>query len=211
MNPIMESIGKIGVVPVIKIDDANHAIPLAKALEEGGLPCAEVTFRTAQAEEAISRITASVPNVLVGAGTVLTTEQVDRAIGAGARFIVSPGFNPKVVEYCLKKEIPVLPGCMTPSEIEIALEFGLTELKFFPAEQAGGMKFINAVCAPYTQVRFIPTGGISLKNLGEYLVSPKIVACGGSYMCTPELIAGNKWEQISALCAQTVEVIKKYR
>ena len=169
MNKVLEDLGKIGIIPVIKIDDPEKAAPLAKALLAGGIPCAEVTFRTAQGEEAIRRIAAEVPQVLVGAGTVLTTDQVDRAIKAGAKYIVSPGLNPKVVAYCISKGIPITPGCSNPSDIELALEAGLEVVKFFPAEQAGGLDYIKAIAAPYPSLKFIPTGGINASNIGKYI------------------------------------------
>lgn len=167
MNEILNKIHEIGIVPVVVLNDAKDAEPLAKALCEGGLPCAEVTFRTEAAEEAIRIMTGQFPEMLVGAGTVLTTEQVDRAVAAGAKFIVSPGFNPTVVQYCIDKEIPITPGCMTPSEIEQALEHGLEVVKFFPAEPAGGLKMLKAMAAPYVGMKFMPTGGISAGNVRE--------------------------------------------
>ena len=207
MNPILEQIAAIGIVPVIKIDDVDKAIPLAKALADGGIPCAEVTFRTAQGEEAIRRISAEMPEILVGAGTVLTVEQVDKAIAAGAKFIVSPGFNPKVVAHCLEKGIPVTPGCSSPSDIEKALEFGLDVIKFFPAEQSGGLDFIKAVAAPYTTVRFMPTGGINAGNIVKYLAFDKILACGGSWMVSADLIDNNRFDEITRLCKQAVHTV----
>ena len=182
MNKVLEEIKKIGIVPVVVLDDAKDAEPLAKALCEGGLPCAEVTFRTEAAEESIRIISEKYPEMLVGAGTVLTTEQVDRAVAAGAKFIVSPGFNPKIVKYCIDRDIPVTPGTQTPSEMEQAIEMGLDVVKFFPAEPAGGLKMIKAVAAPYTMLQFMPTGGINLNNVEEYLEYDRILACGGSWM-----------------------------
>ena len=178
MNKVLEEIKKIGIVPVVVLDDAKDAEPLAKALCEGGLPCAEVTFRTEAAEESIHIISEKYPEMLVGAGTVLTTKQVDRAVAAGAKFIVSPGFNPKVVKYCIDRDIPVTPGTQTPSEMEQAIEMGLDVVKFFPAEPAGGLKMIKAVAAPYTMLQFMPTGGINLNNVEEYLEYDRILACG---------------------------------
>lgn len=204
MNEVIEKIGKIGIVPVIKIEDVEKAVPLAKALCEGGLPCAEVTFRTAQAEEAIRRITEAVPEMLVGAGTVLTTEQVDRAVGAGAKFIVSPGFNRKIVTYCIEKGVPVTPGCSSPSDVEQALECGLDVVKFFPAEAAGGLPMIKAMCGPYTTLKFMPTGGISAKNLNEYLSFKKILACGGSWMVKEDLIQNGDFAAITTLAREAV-------
>ncbi|MGI5965852.1 MULTISPECIES: bifunctional 4-hydroxy-2-oxoglutarate aldolase/2-dehydro-3-deoxy-phosphogluconate aldolase [Anaerotruncus] len=207
MNEILKKLSQIGIVPVIKIDDVEKAVPLAKALKEGGLPCAEVTFRTAQGEEAIRRIAKEVPDVLVGAGTVLTTEQVDRAIAAGAKFIVSPGLNPKVVAYCIEKGIPVTPGCANPSDIEAAIELGLDVVKFFPAEQAGGLAYIKAISAPYPNLKFMPTGGVNEKNLGDYLGFEKILCCGGSWMVKADLINDGKFDEITRLAKQAVHVM----
>ncbi|MEG0693253.1 MAG: bifunctional 4-hydroxy-2-oxoglutarate aldolase/2-dehydro-3-deoxy-phosphogluconate aldolase [Oscillospiraceae bacterium] len=207
MQTILEKISKIGIVPVIKIDDIKTAVPLAKALVEGGLPCAEITFRTAQAPEAIKLMTTQFPDMLVGAGTVLTTEQVDKAIEAGAKFIVSPGINPKIVQYCQLKNILIIPGCITPSEVEIALENGLSTLKFFPAEQAGGLAMIKSMCAPYTNVKFMPTGGVNAKNLNDYLAFPKIVACGGSWMVDPTLVNNGDFDKIRELTAEAVKTM----
>jgi len=205
MNGILEQIGKVGIVPVIKIDDVEKAVPLAKALIAGGIPCAEITFRTAQGEESIRRITAAGLDILVGAGTVLTTEQVDRAVDAGAKFIVSPGFNPKVVAYCVEKGIPITPGCSGPSDIERALEFGLEAVKFFPAEQSGGLDYIKAVAAPYTTMRFMPTGGINAANITKYLAFDKILACGGSWMVSADLIGAGKFDEITRLSKEAVQ------
>jgi 2-dehydro-3-deoxyphosphogluconate aldolase/(4S)-4-hydroxy-2-oxoglutarate aldolase len=204
MHKILEDLGKIGIIPVIKIDDPEKAVPLAKALIAGGIPCAEVTFRTAQGEEAIRRIAVEVPGILVGAGTVLSTDQVDRAIKAGAKFIVSPGFNPKVVAYCIEKGIPVTPGCSNPSDIELALETGLEVVKFFPAEQAGGLDYIKAVAAPYPGLKFIPTGGINAANIGKYIAYNKILACGGSWMVGADLINAGEFGKITALAREAV-------
>jgi len=204
MNAILEELGKIGIVPVIKIDDVEKAVPLVKALAAGGIPCAEITFRTAQGEQAIKRAAKEAPEVLVGAGTVLTTEQVDRAIDAGAKFIVSPGLNPKVVAYCLQKKIPVTPGCANPSDIEQAIEMGLDVVKFFPAEQAGGLEYIKAVSAPYPALKFMPTGGINAGNIAKYIAFEKILACGGSWMVSADLINSGDFEKITALSREAV-------
>ena len=200
-----DTIGKFKIIPVIKIDDANNAVPLAKALSDGGLPIAEVTFRTAAAEESIKQISQNFPDMLVGAGTVLTIEQAEKAKDAGAKFLVSPGFNPKVVKWAIDNNISIFPGCITPTEIEAALEMGLTTLKFFPAQQAGGLAMIKALCAPYTTVKFIPTGGIDLSNLAEYLSFPKVIACGGSFMVKDELIKNSEWRKITELTQAAVK------
>ena len=211
MNDIIKQIGKIGIVPVIKIEDVEKAVPLAKALCDGGLPVAEVTFRTAEAEEAISRITKALPDMLVGAGTVLTTEQVDRAMAAGAKFIVSPGLNPKVVKYCVETGILITPGCANPSDVEQAIENGLEVVKFFPAEQAGGLAYIKAIAAPYVGMKFMPTGGISPKNVKDYLAYDRILACGGSWMVKGDLIKAGEFDKIKELVKEAVEIVKESR
>ena len=211
MIAIAEELRKIGIVPVVVLDDPKDAVPLAKALCEGGLPCAEVTFRTAAAEESIRQISAAFPEMLVGAGTVTTTEQVDRAIGAGAKFIVSPGLNPKVVKYCQEKNIPITPGIQTPTEIEAALDLGLKLVKFFPAEPAGGLKMIKAIAAPYVDVTFMPTGGINEKNVREYLAYDRIVACGGSWMVKKDLVANGEFDKIREMTAEAVAIVKEMR
>ena len=211
MNKVLEEIKKIGIVPVVVLDDAKDAEPLAKALCEGGLPCAEVTFRTEAAEESIHIISEKYPEMLVGAGTVLTTEQVDRAMNAGAKFIVSPGFNPKVVKYCIDRDIPVTPGTQTPSEMEQAIEMGLDVVKFFPAEPAGGLKMIKAVAAPYTMLQFMPTGGINLNNVEEYLEYDRILACGGSWMVKGDLVKAGKFDEIQKMTADAAALVKKIR
>ena len=204
MNTVIEENSKIGIVPVIALDDAKDAEPLAKALCEGGLPCAEVTFRTAAAEESIRIMAEKFPEMLVGAGTVLTTEQVDKAVNAGAKFIVSPGLNPKVVAYCVSKNIPIVPGCANPSDIEQAIELGLDVVKFFPAEAAGGLNMIKAMSAPYTSVKFMPTGGINANNLIDYLNFGKIVACGGSWMVSKDMVAAGEFDKIAKLTNEAV-------
>lgn len=207
MNDVLKKIGAIGIVPVVKIDDAKDAVPLAKALCDGGLPCAEITFRTSAAEEAIRKIHEAFPQMLLGAGTVLTTEQVDRAIGAGATFIVSPGLNPKVVKYCVDQGIPVTPGCANPSDIEQAIELGLDVVKFFPAEAAGGLKMIKAMSAPYVGMKFMPTGGINAKNINDYLSFNKILACGGSWMVSGDMINAGEFDQIKDLTREAVQTM----
>jgi 2-dehydro-3-deoxyphosphogluconate aldolase/(4S)-4-hydroxy-2-oxoglutarate aldolase len=204
MHKILEELGKTGIIPVIKIDDPGKAVPLARALIAGGIPCAEITFRTAQGEEAIRRIAAEVPECLVGAGTVLTTDQADRAIKAGAKFIVSPGFNPRIVGYCIERGIPVTPGCSNPSDFEQALEAGLEVVKFFPAEQSGGLNYIKAVAAPYTGLTFIPTGGINAANIGSYMAYDRILACGGTWMAGTDLINAGDFNRITALSREAV-------
>ena len=211
MSDVVTRVQETGVIPVVVLNDVKDALPLAKALVEGGLPCAEVTFRTAAAEESIRIIKENYPEMLLGAGTILTTEQVDRAVNAGATFIVSPGFDPEIVDYCISKNIPVLPGCITPSEVAQAVKRGLTRIKFFPAEQAGGLAMIKAMCAAYTTVKVMPTGGISAKNLGEYLSCDKIFACGGSWMVKGDLIKAGEFDKIKEMTAEAVELVKSIR
>lgn len=206
-----EDLAKYGIVPVVVLNNAKDALPLAEALIKGGLPCAEITFRTQAAEEAITLMSKTYPQLLVGAGTVLTTEQVDKAVNAGAKFIVSPGFDPEIVDYCLGKNIPIFPGCITPSEVAQAVKRGLTLVKFFPAEQAGGLAMIKAMAAPYPMVKFMPTGGINAKNAGEYLNASCIACCGGSWMVKGNLISEGRFEEIAALTREAVEIVKCIR
>ena len=211
MNDTLKEIGHTGIVPVVVLNKVTDAVLLADALIKGGLPCAEVTFRTDAAEESIREIAKKFPEMFVGAGTVLTTEQVDRAIGAGAKFIVSPGFNPKVVEYCIKNNYPICPGIMTPTELEMALGFGLDVVKFFPAENAGGLKMIKAMAAPYTMMKFMPTGGINATNIRDYLACDKILACGGSWMVKGDLISAGKFDEIQKLTSEAAAIVKEIR
>ncbi len=207
MNEILQTISRIGIVPVIAIEDADKAVPLARALAEGGLPAAEVTFRTAAGEEAIRRIAAEVPDVLVGAGTVLTKEQVDRALDAGAKFIVSPGFNPEIVKYGISKGALMLPGTATGGEMEQAMALGLEVVKFFPAEQNGGVEKLKALAGPYRNLRWMPTGGVNTKNMLDYLSFDHIVACGGTWMVKKDLIEGERWEEITRICKDAVKTM----
>lgn len=211
MGTIAEQFYEYGVVPVVVLEDAKDALPLAKALIEGGLPCAEVTFRTEAAEESIRRMSEKYPDMLVGAGTVLTIEQVDRAVKAGAKFIVSPGFDSEIVDYCLSKDIPVFPGCITPSEVAQAAKRGMKVVKFFPAEQAGGVSMIKAMAAPYTMMKFMPTGGINAKNLKEYLEYDKILCCGGSWMVKGDMIRSGAFDKIKELTKEAVELAAAIR
>lgn len=211
MHEMLQKIQEIGIVPVVVLEDAKDAAPLAKALCEGGLPCAEVTFRTAAAEESIRIMVQEFPEMLVGAGTVLTTDQVDRAVAAGAKFIVSPGLNPRIVKYCVDKSILIVPGCSNPSDVEQALENGLDVVKFFPAEQAGGLAMIKAMAAPYVGVKFMPTGGINAQNVRDYLAYDRILACGGSWMVKGDLVKAGDFEKITALAKEAVEIVKESR
>ena len=211
MNAILEKIQELGIVPVVVIDDADDAISVAQALIDGGLPAAEVTFRTDAAEESIKRISKAFPDMLVGAGTVLTVEQVDKAVAAGAKFIVSPGFNPNVVKHCIEKNIAVAPGCNNPSNMEAALEMGLDVVKFFPAQASGGLAAIKAMAAPYVNLKFMPTGGINEKNIKEYLSFKKIIACGGSWMVSSALVKNKEFDKIKELTAQAVKMVEEVR
>ena len=198
MIEIKNILHETGIVPVIRISDAGRAAELARALCNGGIPVAEVTFRTAAAAESIYNMREACPDMLVGAGTVLTKESLDAALAAGAQFIVAPGLNPAIVEAAQAKDVPVIPGCMTPSEIELAMSLGLDFVKFFPAEAAGGVKFLKAVSAPYAGMRFMPTGGISMKNAAEYLALPYVVCCGASFIASDEQITDGRFDEITA-------------
>lgn len=204
-------IEELGIVPVVVLQDTKDAKPLAEALCDGGLPCAEVTFRTEAAEESIRIMTEAFPQMLVGAGTVLTTAQVDAAVAAGAKFIVSPGFDPEIVDYCLDKQIPVFPGCITPSEIAQAVKRGLRVVKFFPAQQFGGVATIKALSAPYVGLKFMPTGGVSAANLKDYFGCKSVIACGGSWMVKGDLIAAGKFDEIRQMTSEAVKLVGEIR
>lgn len=204
---IAEQLRRIGIVPVIQLEDAGDAKSLARALCEGGLPCAEVTFRTSAAEETICKMKEECPEILIGAGTVLNTEQVKKACGAGAEFIVSPSFNEEVVQYCIEHKIPIFPGCAAPGDVDKAVLYGLNYVKFFPAEAAGGINMIKAIAAPYHSVQFMPTGGISEKNIGEYLAYDRIFACGGSWLVPRECIERKEFSRIKSLVKQAVNTM----
>ncbi|HMB27354.1 MAG TPA: bifunctional 4-hydroxy-2-oxoglutarate aldolase/2-dehydro-3-deoxy-phosphogluconate aldolase [Blastocatellia bacterium] len=208
---IVERARGIGIVPVVSLPKLEDALPLAEALLEGGCGCAEITFRTTAAAEAIARIRSRFPEILLGAGTVLTAEQAETAISGGAEFIVAPGTNPTVVDYCLSKGVTIFPGVCTPTEIEMALSKGVDVLKFFPAEPMGGVKFLQAICAPYKNVRFIPTGGIDTKNIGHYLALPQVVACGGSWMVKPELFEAGDFARVRQLAGEAVALARESR
>jgi 2-dehydro-3-deoxyphosphogluconate aldolase / (4S)-4-hydroxy-2-oxoglutarate aldolase len=205
---VLDTLRQLKLVPVIVIDDPDSAPALGRALMEGGLPCAEVTFRTKAAREALARLTSECPEVLAGAGTVLTSSQAREALDAGAKFIVAPGFNPAVVDYCLENDVPVFPGIATPSEIEAAMGRDLTVLKFFPAEPLGGLSYLKAISAPYGALEFMPTGGISVQNVGSYLAFPKVVACGGSWMAPSEWIAAGDFSRIADEVRKAVAVVQ---
>lgn len=211
MSQILETLGKLALVPVVKIHDAKDAPKLGKALLDGGLPCAEITFRTEVAEESIKTITSTFPEIITGAGTVLTADQAERAVEAGARFIVSPGFNPRVVDWCLDHEVPVTPGVATPTEIDMALDKGLNILKFFPAQAMGGIATLKAIAAPYSSVKFIPTGGINATNLADYLKLPFVHACGGSWIVKADLIAAGNFVEVTRLTQEAMVIVRLYR
>ncbi len=211
MSEVVERLGEIGIIPVVAIDDADTAVSLGQALLDGGLPCAEITFRTAAAADAIQKMSAALPDILVGAGTVLTVQQAETAAAAGAKFVVTPGFDAQVVDWCLANNMPVTPGVMTPTDINQALAKGLKLLKFFPAEAAGGVKALKAIGGPYVGIRFIPTGGISADNLADYLSLPMVHACGGSFMVKKQLIADGQFETISRLAQTAVDIVKSVR
>jgi 2-dehydro-3-deoxyphosphogluconate aldolase/(4S)-4-hydroxy-2-oxoglutarate aldolase len=211
MEQLLKQLSLIGIVPVIKIDDAKDAAPLANALNAGGLPCAEITFRTAAAADAIRAMRDACPDMLLGAGTVLTPVQVDEAVAAGATFIVSPGLNPAVVEHCLAIGIPVLPGINNPTGIEQALSLGLKTVKFFPAEPSGGLSMLKAMAAPYGGVKFMPTGGINPTNVGDYLAWNRVVACGGSWMVPNDRLSAGVFDGIRALVSSAVDTMLNLR
>jgi len=207
VNKIFKKIGELGIVPVVKIEKAEDALPLGRALMDGDLPIAEITFRTSAAEESIKSLTKELPTLLVGAGTVLTIEQVKEAVSAGAKFIVSPGFNPRVVDYCIENSIPVTPGINNPTQIEMALVRGIEVVKFFPAEASGGLPLLKSMSAPYSGIKFIPTGGINLNNLCSYLSDNKVLACGGSWMVKPELISSSNFDEITRLTKEAISTM----
>lgn len=207
LNNVLKEIGDFGIVPVVKIDNACDAVPLGRALLEGGLPIAEITFRTKAAKEAIENITKEFPDMLIGAGTVLNIGQAKSAVEAGAKFIVSPGFNPSVVKYCVDNKIPITPGCSNPTDIERALEFGLETVKFFPAEAFGGISTLKSISAPYSMIKFIPTGGINANNINQYLSFDKVLACGGSWMVKDELIKSGNFKEIVRLTREAVSLM----
>ncbi len=211
MSGLTDKLFRIGVIPVVVMNDANDSLPLAEHLIKGGLPCAEITFRTDAAEESIRRMTRAFPEMTIGAGTVLTCEQADRAIDAGAGFIVSPGLNPRVTEHVISKGVPMIPGICTPTETEAALQFNLQVLKFFPAEPCGGLKTIKALASPYLGISFIPTGGIGPGNIRDYLVFDRIVACGGSWMVRNDLIKDGRFDEIETLTREAAGIVREIR
>jgi len=211
MAQTLERIGELGLVPVVKIERAERAVRLGEAVLAGGLPCIEITFRTEAAEDAIRSIAAAFPDAIVGAGTVLSVDQAQRAVGAGAQFIVAPGFSPRVVEWCLVHEVPITPGVATPTEIEMALDRGLNVLKFFPAKVLGGVAMLKALAGPYTGVKFVPTGGVNAQNLADYLTLPTVHACAGSWLTPAKLIAAEAFDEITHRVQEAVTIVRQCR
>jgi 2-dehydro-3-deoxyphosphogluconate aldolase/(4S)-4-hydroxy-2-oxoglutarate aldolase len=209
MSDMVEQLRRIRIVPVIVIDDAADAVPLASALMEGGLPCAEVTLRTPAAMDALRRMAEAQPDLLVGAGTVLSAKQVDESVEAGAKFIVSPGIDLAVVDRCLEIGVPVFPGVCTPTELSVALGRGLKTVKFFPAEPAGGLPYLKAISAPYPMIEFIPTGGVNVANLPGYLGFKKVVACGGSWMVAQEWVGKKDFDRVRREVEKAVQAVKE--
>jgi len=205
---VIDTFRRNRLIPVIVIDDVQHAVPLARALEEAGLPCAEITFRTPSALKALEKISTECPNVLVGAGTVLTPKQAGDARAAGAKFVVAPGFGAAMVDYCVEHDIPVFPGVATPTELEFALSRGLTVMKFFPAESLGGIAYLKSMSAPYGGVEFLPSGGIGLTNMATYLANPRIVAVGGSWMAPADWISDAQFDRIRGEVRKSVKAAR---
>jgi 2-dehydro-3-deoxyphosphogluconate aldolase/(4S)-4-hydroxy-2-oxoglutarate aldolase len=208
---LIEQINSLGIVPVVAIEDSEKAPSLGKALVAGGLPCAEITFRTQAAGEAIRSMSRSYPEMLIGAGTVLTVAQAEQALACGAKFVVMPGYDDEVVDYCLKEEVPIVPGIATPTEINMALKKGLEVLKFFPAEVMGGVNMLKAISGPYPNVKFIPTGGIDAGNLKDYLSLPQVIACGGSWMVAKKLINAGDFDAITRITREAVTLVSEIR
>lgn len=211
MQEIENVLRSTGIIPVIKISDVNAAVPMAKALKKGGINAAEVTFRTAAAAESIKRIADELPDMFVCAGTILTVEQAKLAVAAGAKAIISPGTNPEVVKWCLDNNVPVYPGCATPSEVEQAIRLGLKIVKLFPAEVVGGVSMLKALAGPYSDMKFMPTGGINPQSVKEYLALSNVVACGGSWLCTDKMLADGDYAAIEKNAAEASEIVKEVR
>jgi 2-dehydro-3-deoxyphosphogluconate aldolase/(4S)-4-hydroxy-2-oxoglutarate aldolase len=211
VTDLLQELGRLGVVPVVKVERAEDAVALGEALLAGGLPCAEITFRTSAAVDAIRQISSHLPEMVLGAGTVLSVDQADSAVSAGARFIVSPGLDRKIVDWCMSNGTTVIPGALTPSEIEAAIDMGLDVLKFFPAEAAGGIAMLAALAAPFGGVKFIPTGGITQENLETYLAHPSVHCCGGSWLVAPGLISAGRFDEITQLTRSAVAVVGRVR
>lgn len=211
MKEIFKQFQSLGIVPVVKINDSKNAVDLAKALCKGGLPAAEITFRTDAAEESIRQIAKNVPEVCVCAGTILTVENAKRAVDAGAQFIISPGTNPKVVKWCVDHDVIIIPGCANPSDVEVCMEFGLEVVKLFPAEVVGGVKMLKALSGPYGNMMFMPTGGISTQNVAEYLALKNVLACGGSWMVPEKAIDNHEFKKIEDLAREASDSLSHTR
>ncbi len=211
MTDLIDALGRIGLVPVVKVENTQQALGMASALLEAGLPCAEITFRTPAAEDCIRTIARDYPQIIIGAGTVLTAEQAERAVRAGARYIVSPGFDGHVVDWCLARHVPVMPGVATPTEILMALDKGISLLKFFPAEALGGVRMLEALAAVFGGVRFVPTGGVTATNLPDYLKLPSVFAVGGSWLVSGKLLAAGAFEEVTRLAREAVEIVAHAR
>ena len=204
VSNVLARLGEARILPVVELDTSEAALPLAKALMAGGLPVAEITFRSEAAADSIGILRERIPEMLVGAGTVLDIEQVGQAHRAGSRFVVTPGFNPAVVEACIELGLPVLPGINNPTGVERAMGFGLDAVKFFPAEASGGVPFLKALSGPYPSIRFVPTGGIGPDNLGDYLALPNVLACGGSWIVSPALVRASRFDEVARLAGEAV-------
>ncbi|MEI6914109.1 MAG: bifunctional 4-hydroxy-2-oxoglutarate aldolase/2-dehydro-3-deoxy-phosphogluconate aldolase [Armatimonadota bacterium] len=211
MHNIFQTIGRLGVIPVVTLDDASQAMPVCQALLAGGLSVVEITFRTSAAAEAIAIVSREIPEMLVGAGTILTTDQAKQAFDSGATFMVSPGFNPRVVQFCIENKTPVTPGCSNPTDLTMAVEYGLDVVKFFPAESLGGLKMLKALAAPFRMLQFIPTGGIDPVNLREYLGFDRVLACGGTWIAKPDMVRSNDYGLITSVSRTSVEVVREFR
>ena len=211
MMNVLDRLKQSGVVPVVVLDDAKDALPLAKALLAGDVDVMEITFRTAAAADSIKAVAENCPDMLVGAGTVVTLDQCKQALECGAKFIVAPGFDPEVVAWCVERNVPITPGCVTPTEIMAARKLGLNVVKFFPAGVYGGLKAMKALSAPFGGIKFIPTGGVDAKNLKEYLEAPFVHAVGGSWLCPKKEIAAGNFDVVTALCSEASEIVKEVR
>lgn len=211
MKLVEQVLRETGVIPVIKLNDASQAVPLGQALLEGGIPAAEVTFRTPAAAQSIEKIASALPDMFVCAGTVLSVEQAKLAVDCGAKAIISPGTNREVVTWCLEHKVPVYPGCATPTEVEAALALGLTTMKLFPAEVVGGVKMLKALYGPYGGVKFMPTGGISPQNVQEYLSQPNVIACGGSWLCPEKDLEAGNWDAITQRAKECIDLVREAR
>ena len=211
MDKISQQIGKMGIIPVMALEDANQAVPLGEALLAGGLPCAELTFRTTAASEAIYKMSQAYPEMLVGAGTVLTVAQAKEAVAAGASYILAPGFDPEIVDWCLAHNTLVLPGVMTPTDIGLAVKKGVKLLKFFPAVAAGGAAALKSMSGPFIGVKFVPTGGINAHNLADFLQLPMVHACGGSWLVKKQLINAGSFAEITRLTKEAVAIVRRVR